>query len=71
MIIKKILSQCRRDFTAIYLCEHCGHECESGGYDDRNFHENVIPEMKCSKCGKTADKNYRPLSAKHNENIVI
>jgi len=26
MKIKKIVSQHRRDFIAIYECEHCGHE---------------------------------------------
>lgn len=26
MKIKEIISQNRRDFTAIYQCEHCGHE---------------------------------------------
>jgi len=22
-------------------------------YDDRNFHDNVIPNMECPKCGKS------------------
>jgi len=53
MKIKEILKQHRRDFTAIYICENCGAEQKSYGYDDRNFHDNVIPNMKCDKCGKT------------------
>ena len=65
MKIKKIVSQSRRDFTAIYECEHCGHEKKDGGYDDANFHENVIPDMKCGECGKSADEKYRPLAPKY------
>lgn len=53
MKIKEIKMQNRRDFEAIYVCENCGNEEEKDGYDDRNFHDNVIPKMKCSKCGKS------------------
>ena len=41
-----------RDFTAIYECEHCGATEKGCGYDDDNFHRNVIPAMKCKACGK-------------------
>ena len=34
-------------------CEHCGYSHEGSGYDDANFHYNVIPNMKCKECGKT------------------
>ncbi len=72
MKIKRILSQHRRDFRADYECEHCGAvEKNKRGYDDRNFHENVIPTMKCPKCGKTADENYRPLATKYPEGYQI
>lgn len=71
MKIKKILSQHRRDFTAIYECEHCGNEYKSGGYDDANFHSNVIPAMKCSDCGKSASDDYHPLSTKHPEGMQL
>jgi len=67
MKIKKITSQHRRDFTAIYECEHCGAEWESDGYDDAHFHENVIPEMICDKCNRTSDESYRPLMPKYSE----
>jgi len=50
MKIRTIISQHRRDFQAIYSCENCGETHESYGYDDRNFHDNVIPAMKCRKC---------------------
>ena len=55
MHIKKKVSQSRRDFQAVYQCEHCDHEVESYGYDDTNFHQNVIPAMKCPECDKSAD----------------
>lgn len=54
MRINEILDQHRRDFWADYECENCGHiEHRKYGYDDRNFHDNVIPKMKCPKCGKS------------------
>ena len=65
MKIKEITSQSRRDFTALYECEHCGDITERGGYDDDYFHTKVIPNMKCKKCGKTAGDNYRPLKTKY------
>lgn len=71
MKIKKILSQHRRDFQAIYECEHCGHEHEDYGYDDGNFHMNVIPKMKCKECGETAPDEYRPLATKYPDGVEI
>lgn len=53
MKIKEMLSQHRRDFRAIYECESCGYTEKSSGYDDRNFHDNVIPNFKCKQCGKS------------------
>ena len=67
MRIKNIIDQHRRDFTAIFVCEHCGHEHRGYGYDDANFHNNVIPEMKCPDCGKTAGDSYRPLTPRYAE----
>lgn len=44
MRIKKITSQHRNDYTAVMECEHCGHEqVDKYGYDDANYHDNVIP----------------------------
>ena len=71
MKIKQITNQNRRDFTAVYECEHCGHTESSYGYDDAHFHRNVIPAMKCEKCGKTADDKYRPLTTKYDEHEVV
>lgn len=70
MKIKNITDQNRRDFNAIYEC-HCGHEEEGYGYDDANFHNNVIPKMKCSKCGEIAGEDYRPLAPKYSGDQVV
>jgi len=71
MKIKKILTQHRRDFTAIYQCEHCEYEFEDTGYDDEHFHKNVVPDMECKKCKKKASKDYRPLTAKYPDGMMV
>ena len=71
MRIQMVKNQNRRDFTAIYECEHCGNLEEGYGYDDDNFHQNVIPKMECGKCGKTSDENYRPLTTKYAAHEVV
>jgi len=71
MRIKLIKSQFRRDFTAIYECEHCGALTEGYGYDDANFHQNVIPAMRCKECGKTAGNSYEPRATKYPEGLQV
>jgi len=71
MRIKDIIKQTRRDFIAIFFCEHCGAEEERPGYDDENFHRNVIPLMKCPKCEKVASSTYRPLTTKYPDGFHI
>lgn len=71
MKIKEIELQSRRDFHAIYECEHCGETERGSGYDDTNFHQNVIPAMKCKVCGKTAPEGYRGLAPKYSKDVVI
>ena len=71
MRIKEIISQHRRDFKAIYECEHCGDEQEGKGYDDVNFHQNVIPKMKCVVCKKNAPDSYRPIATRYDEGFEI
>ncbi len=71
MKIKKIVSQHRRDFQAVYECEHCGHENKGGGYDDANFHQNVIPNMACKSCGMKAADDYRALQPKYAAGQVV
>ena len=71
MKIKEIIHQHRRDFKAVFECEHCQAEFEDRGYDDANFHVNVIPRMECRRCGKTSPENYRPLATKYPEGFHI
>jgi len=71
MKIKQIKSQHRRDFTAIYECEHCGFEHPGTGYDDANFHQNVIPKMTCLECGKSTGDDYRPMATKYPAGMVV
>lgn len=71
MKIKKITSQSRRDFQAVYVCEHCSHESTGYGYDDSHFHKNVIPDMKCGECGLVSPESYRPLTTKYLDHEVI
>lgn len=71
MFIKKILSQHRRDFRAIFKCQHCGHEEEKNGYDDRYFHHTVIPDMKCPECGETAGEEYTPRGTKYPDGMQV
>lgn len=68
MKIKEITSQSRRDFYAVYVCEHCQNETTGRGYDDAFYHTSVIPEMECKKCGKKAPENYRALATKYPDN---
>lgn len=72
MKIKEMLSQSRRDFTATMECEHCGHEeFNKYGYDDDNYHRNVIPAMKCKVCGKVSADNYQPATTKYAAHEVV
>lgn len=72
MKIDKIISQNRRDFQAIYICEHCGYKYECEGYDDTYFHHTVIPDMMCPQCGKKANPNeHRELKPKYDDNFQI
>jgi primosomal protein N' len=72
MKILRINRQHRRDFWADYICEHCEKVVkDKSGYDDTNFHQNVIPAMKCPKCGKTAGDDYRPMTTKYPDDRVV
>ena len=38
----------------LHECENCDTISEAKwGYDDRNFHDNAIPAMKCKHCDKS------------------
>lgn len=75
MKIKEILWQNRRDFEAIFECEGCGAtERIEDCYDDSNYHNKIIPKLKCKKCGKTSKEigvDYRPLTTKYPEGMDI
>lgn len=72
MKIKKITWQSRRDFSAELECEHCENiELINDGYDDSYYHNNVIPKMKCGKCGKSGHENYIPKKPKYLDNQTV
>jgi len=45
----------RYDYEALCECEHCGNKQYMRGYNDANFHNNVVPKVRCHKCNK--DRN--------------
>ena len=75
MKIKIITYQDRRDYTAIMECEGCGNEqLDRYGYDDRNYHDNVIPNIKCGKCNKSRNDlniTIEPTPTKYPEDSII
>ena len=72
MKIIKIISQHRRDFYADMQCENCNNiEKDVSCYDDSYFHKNVIPDMKCKKCGEKSPENYRSLSTKYPDGLQL
>lgn len=70
-----MLSQHRRDFTAIMECEFCKDTIkDASGYDDNYYHENVIPNIKCKKCGHSTISNngkIEPQATKYPEGFTI
>lgn len=72
MKIKTMLSQHRRDFTAILVCEHCEAEQKlTDGYDDDFFHRNVIPRIKCKQCDKAAPDASEARTPKYSRAAII
>lgn len=65
----------RRDFDSDRKCEFCGHiEKSCGGYDDNNYYQNVVPNAKCKKCGKSTNSENAPkdnIAPRYNENLVM
>jgi hypothetical protein len=47
------------------------HTIKLSGYDDDNYHCNVIPNFKCEKCDKPAPENYHPLATKHAAHVLV
>ena len=72
MKITKIYDRNRRDFWFDAECEHCGHvSTNNSGYDDRNFHENVVPRTECPECGKSSDEVGERPSPRYPEGMVV
>jgi hypothetical protein len=56
MKITKTYDWSRRDFSYDTECEHCGHiQNNGGGYDDANYYNNVVPNLKCRNCGESSN----------------
>ena len=76
MRIIRITDQIRRDFWADMECEGCGHiKSHVSGYDDRYFHDQVIPDMKCPACGESRNSlgivQERPTRTRYAEWEVV
>jgi len=72
MRIQKITHQHRRDFSADFICEHCGNiDHDSTCYDDTYYHSIVIPAKKCSSCGKIAGDDYQPKTTKYPNGLHV
>jgi hypothetical protein len=53
MEILRIDNQVRRDMWGVLKCESCNHEQKFSGYDDKYYHDEVIPTKKCESCGES------------------
>jgi len=71
MYIKEILSRNRRDLTVVFMCEHCGYEITGHAYDDSYYHEHVVPQKECPRCGRVAASDYKPLEPQHPDWMVL
>ena len=54
MYIKKLEKVRSRDLYCILKCEFCGAEKYQYGYDDEYYFIQVVPDIKCSNCGRSA-----------------
>ena len=54
MKIKSIRDQIRNDIYGELECEGCSHTQKFVGYDDANYHDRVVPQLKCKSCGKSS-----------------
>lgn len=77
MKITKTYNWNRRDFYFDAECEHCGNvDKDNSGYDDSNYYQNVVQNMKCSKClessnSKESDLPKTIMLTKYNENLIM
>lgn len=57
MKLEEVTWQNSNDFKGILRCEHCDStQFMDYGYQDDNFHNNVIPAIVCISCGKRGNK---------------
>ena len=78
MKITKTYNWNRRDFSFDAKCEHCGKEQKDAGYgyDDNNYYNNVIPSIKCLKCGESSQSKESSLpteiiTTKYDSSIIM
>jgi Zn ribbon nucleic-acid-binding protein len=76
MKLKQITSQHRRDVWYDAECEECGFQQKNvSGYDDRNYWDNVLPDKKCEKCGKSTNdinqKIRQRITTKYREGLQL
>ena len=64
--IKRVY-QHRRDFQAVYECESCKATETISGYDDTNYHMNVVPNIKCKVC----DNSTQSLALNPVDNTIV
>ena len=73
MYINNILSRNRRDIEVQLKC-HCGFSYVDTIYDDEHFHNNIVPKIKCPKCGQIeadSPSPHIPLKPKYPEGFQI
>ena len=58
MVLLRINTCQNFDFWEDSRCEHCGKEFfDKRGYNDTNYHQNVIPKLPCPSCGKNSEQS--------------
>ena len=56
MKVLRKYNQHRRDCSIDLKCEGCGAErTNRSAYDDRNFWDNVVPDMRCDECDESTN----------------
>lgn len=70
MRIKEITDRLSNDIFGILECEHCGATRKFTGYDDENYHKNVLPSFCCNKCGRNR-LGERPNASKYRKKPVV
>lgn len=67
--------QHRRDCRIDVECEGCKNQrLNISAYDDRNYWDNVLPDMKCQKCGESTNSlglNKEDIPTKYPEGYQV